>query len=538
MKNLFFPFYILFIPVLFMLGCDKIEEPYLRNQGNSGNDTNLQLPRKAFLEVFTGHLYPGYPIAGEILKDLADMHNDRLVVMSVHAGPMAEPDGGIYTADFTTPAGDELDAFYGISATGNPAGMVSRTGGDSAHILAPEDWEQKICSILEVSAGACIVITNDFNADEGTLSVGIVTTFLAYLEGIYNLSVFITEDSIIAPQKNDDPLLGDVPDIEDFVHMHVLRTAVNGTWGEVLNSDDHAHPGERFTKSYQGIPVNITWKADRCHVVAVVYNTLTGEVIQAESRVLTDNYVAPVRKVLLEDYTGHKCVNCPGAAVISRDLEEQYDGQVVLLAVHAGWFAQPSAGGLYTMDFTTDEGDELDTFFGISVLGNPKGMVNRMGEGTARVLNPQDWASKVGEALSHMPDASLRITTDYHQSSHALSTGVTVTFLNTLRGIYRVCTFIAEDSIVAPQMNNDPTIGPTPDIEDYVHMHVLRGSFSGTWGEGLNTGNIVPGVPYTVSYSNLALDPGWKEKHLSVVAFVYDAVTYEVIQAEKVYVQE
>ena len=82
------------------------------------------------------------------------------------------------------------------------------------------------------------------------------------------------------------------------------------------------------------------------------------------------------RKILLEDFTGHQCPNCPAAAVIAHQLQELYPEQVVLVTVHAGIFAQMISPN-YLIDFTCAEGNALNSFFGVSAVGNPNGLINR-----------------------------------------------------------------------------------------------------------------------------------------------------------------
>jgi thiol-disulfide isomerase/thioredoxin len=42
------------------------------------------------------------------------------------------------------------------------------------------------------------------------------------------------------------------------------------------------------------------------------------------------------RRVLLEDFTGHTCNNCPAAAVIAEGLQTFYgEDQLILVGVHA-----------------------------------------------------------------------------------------------------------------------------------------------------------------------------------------------------------
>ena len=58
--------------------------------------------------------------------------------------------------------------------------------------------------------------------------------------------------------------------------------------------------------------------------------------------------------VLLEDYTGVRCVNCPAAAEIANGLLAQYEHQLVVLGIHAGFLSMPIGG---FPDFQTEEGN-------------------------------------------------------------------------------------------------------------------------------------------------------------------------------------
>ncbi|RLD61334.1 MAG: hypothetical protein DRJ05_02850 [Bacteroidetes bacterium] len=240
-----------------------------------------------------------------------------------------------------------------------------------------------------------------------------------------------------------------------------------------------------------------------------------------------------VRKVLLEDYTGHTCVNCPRAAIVAHDLKEQYEEQLVVIAVHAGYFAEPKNSGLYTTDFTTDMGDDLDSEFGISLQGNPNGMVNRVVNGDDQVIGDAEWPAAVGVELAKPAISTIEITKDYNSNSRALSTSLKVGFLADLSGVYRVCVVVTEDSIVAPQMNST-AIGPSPDWEDYVHMHVLRGGINGTWGSIITDEEIVAGSEYSVACDDFNIENDWDDEQCTIVAYVFSQETYEIIQAEEI----
>jgi len=286
-------------------------------------------------------------------------------------------------------------------------------------------------------------------------------------------------------------------------------------------------------KSEQGTSDFIFSKGDQLRYIGYAKTTLqiAGRDVLEDTPQDDETYLFDItnRKILLEDYTGHTCVNCPGATTVALELKEQYPEQVIVLTVHAGWFAQPMTEP-YDADFRTVEGEELVDFFGI--ITNPAGMVNRIGEGAERILGEGEWPSAVGIEVNKPVEASINITNEYNDQTRILSTSLDVKFFNSLPGFYRVCAFIIEDNIVSPQMNNDLKVGPTPDILDYVHMHMLRGSLNSTWGDLLTDGDITIGETYTIPLSDYTLDDAWDEDHCAIVAFVYSSESYEIVQAE------
>ena len=85
--------------------------------------------------------------------------------------------------------------------------------------------------------------------------------------------------------------------------------------------------------------------------------------------IIVEECAEKCKKILLEDYTGHKCGNCPRAAEKAEELKEIYGVQLIPIAIHAGFFAS-DFGGNFTTDFTSIAGNEWDTFFGNSAAGN------------------------------------------------------------------------------------------------------------------------------------------------------------------------
>ncbi len=242
---------------------------------------------------------------------------------------------------------------------------------------------------------------------------------------------------------------------------------------------------------------------------------------------------ANVRKVLVEDYTGHTCGNCPYAADVLHELECEWGDRVVPMAVHVGFFAdvQNNSDGSYSTNFKTPAGNQWNTFFGNSSQGLPNGLINRRNTGGSFPQSYTVWAAQVSNLLAVPADAVLEMQNSYSAASRTVSTSIDVRVLNNLsNGPYNISVCLTEDSVVDWQKDYDPAL-EDENVPDYVHMHVLRNNFNGTWGDPIGSGNLTAGTVLNVNYS-IEIDTAWNENHCNVVAFIYRTDNKEVIQAE------
>jgi hypothetical protein len=276
MKKISRIFALLVLSALLITSCDIIEEPFLVPVGSNGPGPDENV-RKVLLEDFTGQKCPNCPEAAEIARILKTTYGEQLVLLTIHAGYYAIPDGD-FTADFRTAEGTELNTFFEISA--NPLGMVNRTEYGGNRALLTGDWESAVGIQTELEPLAAITITNTYTAGTRKLDCQLETEFLEAREGTYNICAFITESGIISPQQTEQ-------DVDtNYVHDHVLRGSMNGTWGDAVGEDGEAISGTKLTNSYSyTLPQG--WNADNCSVVAFVYNTEANEIVQAEEKKIT-----------------------------------------------------------------------------------------------------------------------------------------------------------------------------------------------------------------------------------------------------------
>ena len=239
-----------------------------------------------------------------------------------------------------------------------------------------------------------------------------------------------------------------------------------------------------------------------------------------------------VRTVLLEDYTGFRCSNCPQAAEELKRIECTYGARVVPLAVHVSeTFAAPenNADGSFSTDFRTSIGNAYDIEFGNSLF-LPNGLINR---NEYDGLFPQlynSWEGHVANVLAQPPEALLDLDVTYNEGTREATALLKVSALIDMNAApYRLVVLLSEDSIVDWQSDNrmDP-----PKLSDYVHMHALRDGFTPAWGDAINSGgSMSAGFTETVSKS-LVIDSEYIDHNCNVVAFIFRDDTKEVIQAE------
>lgn len=256
----------------------------------------------------------------------------------------------------------------------------------------------------------------------------------------------------------------------------------------------------------------------------------------------TNSAVVNTRKVMVEDYTGHQCGNCPNAAIALKNIETANPNKVVGIAVHAGFFAKVNA--LYPEDFTTAIGNDWNSSSkGFGIISNPCGLVNRIGypNGT-HIKTFATWAGIVSTELAKSQIAKIDFKTAYFPESRTINTDANVTFLQAYSNPVNITIVLTEDSIIAPQkiydINGVPYVGPDPNEvdrnPDYEFEHVLRmGVTSSSLGDPLTTAAVSANFSTRFIKRVVGVDAKFNDRHLKAVCFITDANTREVLQVEQ-----
>jgi len=242
----------------------------------------------------------------------------------------------------------------------------------------------------------------------------------------------------------------------------------------------------------------------------------------------------PIKQILIEEFTGHQCGNCPEGAVMMETLKELYCDHVIPVAIHAGYFAEVyTQGEKYTYEYRTEAGNTIDTYFEASSSGVPNAMINRKEVDGDLTQNPANWATVIAEMLLEKPELDIVVGTRIDNESRELDIDIDVVFINAMNEDLMLSVYFVEDSIISWQKDYSLPSGEQ-DIEFYAHNHVLRDAVNGTCGEQITNGQTNVNDVKSKSY-NYKINQNWVIENSSIIAFVYKNDTKEVLQASQVY---
>lgn len=257
----------------------------------------------------------------------------------------------------------------------------------------------------------------------------------------------------------------------------------------------------------------------RCYIIFSLFNCYIAAMLLAACSYIEEGerliYVKPAevkRRVLLEDFTGQRCINCPKASDEIKALQEQYgEENVIAVGIHSGPLGFHSTDKY--MGLSTDTGDEYYSHWALDF--QPVGLIDR-----GAPLEYTAWNARVREELAKSAPVDIDLVLDVKNDQ--------LTIWADVRGVQGSTTgklqlWLTEDNVTAFQLMPDGSRNM-----EYVHQHVFRTAVNGTWGEPVT---VKEGETFTTQHYSLTAQKGWNVENLSVVAFVYN--DQGVLQAKK-----
>lgn len=220
-----------------------------------------EVGRAVLIEDLTGQRCINCPTGTDIINGIIETYGeDNVIAVGIHCGPLGFA-GNSKRVGLMTDTGVEYYKHWANGTNlGQPSAIFNRKKGKGP-IDNLNNWAAEVGLIISEKANLSVDIANAYDAKTRTLTTK-VGAFGVNGTVSGKLQVWIVEDGIKAMQMMPDGSAN-----QDYIHNHVFRAAVNGTWGEEVTVKE----GETTSKDYSYV-LPETWNAENISVVAFVYN--------------------------------------------------------------------------------------------------------------------------------------------------------------------------------------------------------------------------------------------------------------------------
>lgn len=249
---------------------------------------------------------------------------------------------------------------------------------------------------------------------------------------------------------------------------------------------------------------NITSDVDKIYKVYAKYKEYTSE-INVEFNINAESFV---KRLLIEDYTGTWCVNCPTVSYAIELLKEKTD-KTVPVAIHRG-------NSLASHDPYHFEGATvLEVLFGFPNQ-YPTSMLNRT----------TYWASPVSatgqnNALALTTGAPVRLGLAMNSTltGNNVNLDVKVKFFQDYSNL-KLVVYVLENKLIYPQENGTIYYDGIDILEDFEHNHVLRATYTDILGDAIPSSETLYGNIYSRNFSVAVPSNIANTANMEFVAFV------------------
>ncbi len=214
-----------------------------------------------------------------------------------------------------------------------------------------------------------------------------------------------------------------------------------------------------------------------------------------------------LKNVLVEDFTGQKCSNCPKAADAIQDMQKTFGSErLIAVSIHGGSLSLLE-DGKSNAGLATALGNAYVDHWGIKSF--PKGLVDRTGGN----MDYEYWNAAALKRFNVAPKASIEVKElVYDEASRTINLTTAVEGKENVEGNLQV--WLTESDIVSSQTQPNGK-----DNAQYVHNHVFRAALNGDYGEALTLTN---GETQTKNYTYTLARDFWNAQNMALVIFFYN----------------
>lgn len=229
---------------------------------------------------------------------------------------------------------------------------------------------------------------------------------------------------------------------------------------------------------------------------------------------VTPDVVSEKKQVLLEEYTGQLCNNCPNAAKELQKVSSLYPKNAIIVSMH------PKIQGL-TKNLSNDFADKVFRKFAESHGTLPGLIINRDKVFNDKYFNTDyaSWATKIQEQINKQ--ALYRISIEAKSNENSINVSVTAKSLSeSNKKDLKLNLILVEDIVDIQKLPNGKYDNA------YHHHNVFRTSLTAMEGIDFNIANT-----YSESYDISKIDKSINLKNAKIIAFLSDASSNIVYEA-------
>ncbi|MFC2114492.1 Omp28-related outer membrane protein [Bacteroidota bacterium] len=263
------------------------------------------------------------------------------------------------------------------------------------------------------------------------------------------------------------------------------------------------------------------------------YINLTPEVVDTslfDTTYISSTSVTPdLKKILIEDFTGARCPNCPNAAQKLHEIDSAYPGRIIGMAIHPTGlgFTYPHDT---SKDYRTNDGTLIFQMLnGAGTL--PIGAIDRkiLPPETTILVSYDKWKSLVDQRVSDNSPINLKLESTPHKlEPNTFVVRVEAQYTEAVTGKNYITIALQEGNLVSPQSLPNGTTDTF-----YTNNHVLRDVLTNP------TGNFLMDNPEMnrvfIKEFKVKMDNKWNPDNCHFVAFIHNSgASFDVLQVEEI----
>ncbi|HRN93311.1 MAG TPA: Omp28-related outer membrane protein [Chitinophagales bacterium] len=234
------------------------------------------------------------------------------------------------------------------------------------------------------------------------------------------------------------------------------------------------------------------------------------------------------KNVVMEEFTGVQCVNCPAGHQIIKTLKASYGERLVVISYHTDFLGDPFS--FTTEDLRTEAAKQVQDYLVFDGY-KPAASIDRFAfnsSQTSLLYTRNTWSNRVQQELTKTSPVNILLSSMVDSASRKLTATVELNYTSTITDAQKITLVIIENNIVEPQLNTGNVIDTF-----YTHNDIQRVFLTNALGDEITTtteaGRVVKKMYQT------DLPPTLNLNNLKLVAFVHKfSGTKEILQGKEI----